>query len=153
MRALASGHRFQLLIAGALVAPSLLLLNACAPPTPDWHAIGQQAVQIHATCESQHPDSALAAEQCANPQIGNLYAGAGFPDMDVLDAYLTKREAIAARKDRRIISAEDARADFAQALAEENTLLQQRAASRAQLAASTMPFFCSHIDSHSMICQ
>ena len=31
--------------------------------------------------------------------------------MDVINAYLTKREAIAARKDRKIISEEDARAD------------------------------------------
>jgi hypothetical protein len=85
-------------------------------------------------------------------QIGNLYASAGFPDMDVIDAYLAKREAIAARKDRHIISIEDARADFAQALAEENTLLQ-RAANRAILSASTMPYFCNRIDSHSMICE
>jgi len=146
------GLRFQSRISGALAAILLLLLAACTP-LPDWHAIAQQAVQIHATCESQHPDSALATEQCANPQIGNLYAAAGFPDMDVLDAYLAKREAIAARKDRKIISMEDARADFAQALAEENTLLQQRAASRAQLSAATMPFFCNRIDSHSMICE
>ena len=146
-----SGHGFQFRLFGALGASSLLLLAACAP-APDWPAIAQQATQIHATCETQHAESALAAEQCANSQISNLYASAGFPDMDVLDAYLAKREAIAARKDRHMISAEDARADFAQALAEENTFLQQRAASRAQLAASTSPFFCNRIDSHSMIC-
>jgi hypothetical protein len=148
---LTSGHRFRFWLFGALGASSLLLLVACAPG-PDWRAITQRAAQLHATCETQHPENALAAEQCANGQISNLYAGAGFPDMDVLDAYLAKREAIAARKDRHMISAEDARADFAQALAEENTFLQQRAASRAQLAASTSPFFCNRIDSHSMSC-
>jgi hypothetical protein len=129
----------------------LLLLSACAPG-PDWRAIAQQSVQIHATCESQHPDSALATEQCANSQISNLYVSAGFPDMDVVDAYLAKREAIAAQKDRHLISAEDARADFAQALAEENTLLQQRAASRAQLAAATSPVFCDRVGFRSMVC-
>ncbi len=146
-----SGQCFQFRLFGALAASSLLLLAACAPE-PDWRAIAQQAAQIHATCESQHADSALAAEQCATTQIGNLYAGAGFPDMDVLDAYLAKREAIAAQKDRRVISAEDARADFAQALAEENTLLQQRAVGRSQLAASTSPFFCDRIGFRSMVC-
>jgi hypothetical protein len=110
-------------------------------------------MQIHAACESQHPESALATEQCANSQIENLYAANGFPDMDVVDAYLAKREAIAAQKDRHLISAEDARAAFAQALAEENTFLQQRAASRAQLNAATAPFFCDRVGFYSMVCQ
>lgn len=151
MRALTSGHRFQSRLFGALAASFLLLLGACAPE-PDWRAIAQQAAQIHATCESQHPESALATEQCANSQISNLYASAGFPDMDVLEAYLTRREAIAARKDRHAISAEDARAEFAQALADENTALQQRAASRALLVGSTRPFFCDRLGFHSMVC-
>jgi len=147
-----TGRRhFPFQLVGALGAFSLLLLGACTPPT-DWRAIAQQAMQIHATCESQHPDSALATEQCANSQISNLYTSAGFPDMDVVDAYLAKREAIAAQKDRHIISAEDARANFAQALAEENTLLQQRAASRAQLAAAASPLFCDRVGFRSMVC-
>ncbi len=144
-------RRFQFRFLTALGAFSLLLLGACTPP-PDWRAIAQQSVQIHATCASQHPDSALATEQCANGQIGNLYASAGFPDMDVVDAYLAKREAIAAQKDNHTISAVDARAAFAQALAEENTLLQQRAASRAQLAAASSPFFCDRVGFRSMVC-
>jgi hypothetical protein len=135
----------------ALGVASLRLLGACTP-LPDWHAVAKQSEQIHAICETQHPDSALATEQCANSQIGNLYKSVGFPDMDVIDAYLAKREAIAARKDRKIISTEDARADFAQALAEENTLLQQRAASRAQLNAASSPFFCDRVGFHSMVC-
>lgn len=146
-----SGRRCQSPLFAALGATSLLLLAACTPP-PDWRAIAQQSMQIHAACESQHPDSALAAEQCANGQISNLYTSAGFPDMDVVDAYLAKREAIAAKKDRHLISAEDARADFAQALADENTLLQQRAASRAQLAAATSPVFCDRVGFRSMVC-
>jgi hypothetical protein len=147
-----SGHGFQSQIFAALGATFLLLLGACTP-LPDWRAIAQQSMQIHAACGSQHPDSALATEQCANPQIENLYTSNGFPDMDVVDAYLAKREAIAAQKDRHLISAEDARAAFAQALAEENTFLQQRAASRAQFTAATTPFFCDRVGFHSMVCR
>jgi hypothetical protein len=148
-----SGHRFPSRIFAALSAGFLvLLLGACTAPV-DWRAIAQQSMQIHTSCESQHPESALATEQCANSQIENLYAANGFPDMDVVDAYLAKREAIAARKDRHLISAEDARADFAQALAEENTFLQQRAASRAQITAATTPLFCDRVGFHSMVCQ
>jgi hypothetical protein len=146
-----SARRFLFRVLAALGAFSLTMLSACTPP-PDWRAIAQQSAQIHATCESQHPDSALATEQCANSQISNLYTSAGFPDMDVVDAYLAKREAIAAQKDRHLISAEDARADFAQALAEENTLLQQRAASRAQFVAATSPVFCDRVGFRSMVC-
>jgi hypothetical protein len=144
-------ERFPFRSFAALSVFSLLFLGACTP-LPDWRAIAKQSEQIHAVCETQHPESALATEQCANSQIGNLYVTSGFPDMDVINAYLTKREAIAARKDRKIISEEDARADFAQALAEENTLLQQRSASRAQMAAATSPFFCDRVGFHSMVC-
>jgi hypothetical protein len=146
-----TGGQFRSPSFAALAAVSLLLLDACTP-LPDWRAVAQQAMQIHATCAGQHATSALATEQCANPQISNLYASAGFPDMDVVAAYLAKREAIAAQKDRHAISDEDARADFAQALAEENTLLQQRAASRAQLAAASAPFFCDRVGFHSLVC-
>src|SRR6185437_6607425 len=75
-----SGRRCQSPLFAALGATSLLLLAACTP-LPDWRAIAQQSMQIHAACESQHPDSALATEQCANGQISNLYTSAGFPDM------------------------------------------------------------------------
>jgi hypothetical protein len=149
---MSSARRYQFPIFAAFSAVSVLILGACTPPT-DWRTIAQQSMQIHAACESQHPESALATEQCANSQIENLYASNGFPDMDVVDAYLAKREAIAAQKDRKIISAEDARAAFAQALAEENTFLQQRAASRAQFNAATSPFFCDRVGFHSMVCQ
>jgi hypothetical protein len=103
-------------------------------------------------CGAQHPGSALAAEECANGPIRNLYASAGYPDMDVLDAYLAQREAIAARQDGHGISPQEARAEYAQALAQENTLLQQRVASRAQLSAATMPRFCDRVGFESMMC-
>ena len=136
---------------GTIGALSVLLLGGCAVG-PDWDAIPQQATQIRSSCEAQHPESASAAERCANEPIRNLYASASFPDMDVIDAYLAQREAIAAEQDRHVISPEAARAQYAQALAQENTFLQQRAASRAQTAAATMPIFCNRVGFRAMIC-
>jgi hypothetical protein len=141
----------DLRIWGVIGALSILLLSGCAAG-PDWDAIPQQATQIRSACETQHPESALAAEQCANGPIRNLYASAGFPDMDVIDAYLAQREAIASELDRHAISPEVARAQYAQALAQENTFLQQRIASRAQTIAATAPMFCNRIGFYSMIC-
>ncbi|HEY1505358.1 MAG TPA: hypothetical protein VGF92_13715 [Stellaceae bacterium] len=136
---------------GALGALSIFALGGCTPG-PDWDAIPQQAAQIRSACETQHPESVLAAEQCANGSIRNLYASASFPDMDVIDAYLAQREATAAQQDRHAISPETARAQYAQALAQENTFLQQRAASRAQIAAATSPVFCNRIGFRSLVC-
>lgn len=138
----------------ALIA-TLLLAAGCAPG-PDWAAIGQQAAQLRAGCESQYKSgvikTALATEQCANPPIRDLYASAGFPDMDVIDAYFARREAIAAQIDRKAIAPEEARADFAQALVDENTALQQRAASRAMVDAATAPMLCDRLGGPTMIC-
>lgn len=155
------GHRRALSSPARAALPLIatLLLGGCAVG-PDWGAIGQQADQLRAGCESQHTagtiKTALATEQCANPPIHNLYASARYPDIDVLDAYFAKREAIAAQLDRRAISPEDAKAEFAQALVDRNTALQQRVTNRAQgLAAinSTMPVFCNRIGHGAMICQ
>ncbi len=146
-----SEHYLQRRLWGALGVLSIAVLGGCAAG-PDWAAISQQATQIRANCESQHPDSALAAEQCANGPIRTLYASAGFPDMDVIDAYVAQREAIAERLDSRTISLREARAEYAQALAQENTMLQQRAANRAAVAAASTPMFCNRIGFHSMIC-
>jgi len=138
----------------ALIA-TLFIVSACALG-PDWAAIGQQAEQFRAGCESQYNSgiikTALATEQCANPAIRNLYASAGFPDMDVLDAYFARREAIAAQIDRKAIPPEEARADFAQALVDENTALQQRAASRAMAYAASTPMFCDRLGRMTLIC-
>jgi hypothetical protein len=144
-------YHLQLRVWGAIGALSLFLLGGCAVG-PDWDAIPQQAAQIRSACETQHPESARAAEQCANGPIRTLYASASFPDMDVIDAYLAQREAIAAELDRHAISPEAARAQYAVALAQENTFLQQRAASRAQTTAATAPMFCNRVGFHSMIC-
>lgn len=142
------GHR-HLRLYGALGA--LALLGGCIPSF-DWDAVRRQSEQIRAGCASVHPDSAVAAEQCANGPIRALYASGGFPDMDVIDAYLAHREVIATWQDSRTISPQQARADYADALAQENTLLLQRRASRAQISAATVPMFCDPFDFHSMIC-
>src|ERR1700722_17398226 len=88
------------------VIAALALLGGCVA-RPDWAAINQQAQQIRAACESQHAagtiKTSFATEQCANGSIRNLYVSAGFPDMDVLDAYFARREAIAAQEDRHAI--------------------------------------------------
>src|SRR5262249_34543408 len=109
-----------------------------------------------AACESRHQSgelrSVLATEQCANTQIRNLYAANGFPDMDVLDAYLARREAIAAAEDRGTISPEEARAQFAEAQVQQNTSLQQRAGSRAAFAYWNAPMFCQRVGPGMLTC-
>jgi hypothetical protein len=143
--------RLEFGASAAIGALSMLFLSGCTVG-PDWDAIPQQATQIRSACETQHHESAFAAEQCANGSIRNLYASASFPDMDVIDAFLAQREAIASEFDRHAISPEVARAQYALALAQENTFLQQRIASRAQTAAATAPMFCNRAGFHSLIC-
>ncbi len=75
--------------------------------------------------------------------------------MDVLEAYLARREAIADQWDRHVIGEPEARADFAQAAVEQNTQLQARAANRAMGAAAaraSMPMFCTR-NGPTLICQ
>jgi hypothetical protein len=136
----------------------LLLVNGCTVD-PDWNVLQQQAAQIRAACDSQHAagtiKTALATEQCANPPIHKLYADAHFFDLDVIDAYLAKREAIAAQQDRKAIGPEDTRAQLAQALVDENTALQQRSTNRAVTTAasySPLPLVCNHFGPGPLIC-
>ena len=123
-----------------------LLLAGCGIG-PNWPAIAQQAANIRATCESQLKSGIvrthLAVEDCANPPIRNLYVQAGWPDIDVLDAYLAKREAIAAQWDRKAITPQQARAEYAQALVDENTQLQRRYADRAATLRAVSPMICT----------
>jgi hypothetical protein len=137
-----------------------LLGTGCAALNgPDWQAISQQSAQIRAGCESQFAGGTIkthfATEQCANPPIHALYAQNSWPDMDLLEAYFARRESIAEQWDRKAITAEEARAEFAQAAAEQNTQLQTRAANRAVGAAafrSNQPLFCTR-SGPTMICQ
>lgn len=137
----------------------MLALLAAGCAGVDWASISQQATGLRASCESQLTSGAiktrLAAEQCANPAIHDLYARAGWPDMDILDAYLAKREAIAAQWDRNAISPEEARAELAQANVVQNSELQQRATNRAAGVAAlraNMPVICTR-RGPTLICQ
>jgi hypothetical protein len=130
---------------------SFLLLCGCALG-PNWASIAQQARQIQATCTAQHLDSASAAERCSQGPIRSLYVDAGFLDLDVIDSYLARRAAIAAEEDRHAISPETARAEYAEALAQQNTMLQQRVASRAQISAARGPLYCNRVTFGSMVC-
>lgn len=113
----------------AIVALLLLpLLAGCAAPA-DWPRVDQQAFTIRAACERQHRDGLiatdLATEQCANGSIRQLYSDAGYPQMDVLDRYLARRDAIAAAVDRGTITAADAYVKLAEAQTEQNAALKQ----------------------------
>lgn len=113
----------------AIISAALLpLLGGCAV-APDWTKVGQQAYTIRAACERQHEDGLIASargtEICANDRIHQLYADAGYPQMDVLALYLQQREAVAAAVDRGTITAADAHVRLAEAQTLQNTALQQ----------------------------
>jgi hypothetical protein len=120
---MSKAHVFPKLFATA----SVLALGACA--APNWTTIDQQAFTIRAACERQRDngliDSELATERCANPTIHRLYADAHYPQMDVLDQYLARREAIAFAVDRKTIAPSDAPVKLAEAEAEQVAALQQ----------------------------
>jgi hypothetical protein len=110
------------------VGASMLSLAACA--APNWTTIDQQAFTIRAACERQYNkgliDSALATERCANGTIHRMYADAHYPQMDVLDQYLARREAIANAVDRKTITPSDAPVKLAEAETEQVSALQQK---------------------------
>ena len=110
-----------------LAAASMLALAACA--APNWTTIDQQAFTIRAACERQHNNglipTALATERCANGTIRRLYADSNYPQMDVLDQYLARREAIANAVDRRTIAPNEAPVKLSEAETEQVSALQQ----------------------------
>jgi hypothetical protein len=115
-------HVFPKLFAAA----SLLSLAACA--APNWTTLDQQAFTIRAACERQRDNglisSELGTERCSNATIHRLYADAHYPQMDVLDQYLARREAIAFAVDRKTIAASDAPVKLAEAETEQVSALQ-----------------------------
>ncbi len=140
------------------VAIFALSLAACATG-PSVDAINQQALQIRTGCDAQHTagtiPSNLATEQCASGPIHDLYANAKFGDLDVLEAYQARREAIAAQLDRKAIPPEEAKAQLAQARVEMNSEVQRRQSNRAVSAAaaySTFPTVCNRVGPGTMIC-
>jgi hypothetical protein len=110
-----------------LAAASMLALAACA--APNRTTIDQQAFTIRAACERQHNNglipTALATERCANGTILRLYADSNYPQMDVLDQYLARREAIAFAVDRKTIAPNEAPVKLAEAETEQVAALQQ----------------------------
>jgi hypothetical protein len=117
-------HLFPKLFA----ATSVVALVACA--APNWTMLDQQAFTIRAACERQHNNglipTELGTERCANSTIHQLYADAHYPQMDVLDRYLARREAIAFAVDRKTIAPSDAPVKLAEAETEQIAALQQR---------------------------
>ncbi len=127
-----------------LAAAFLVLLAGCAPPGRDWGAIQAQSQDIRAACEREEAGkSRLKIEGCANIQIRDLYASAGFRDMDILDAYLSQRMSIAERQDAGKISALEVNGEMAQAKAAANSAEQARATNRAAAAAIMAPVTCT----------
>jgi hypothetical protein len=120
---MSTSHLFPKIFAAA----SVVLLAACA--APNWTTLDQQAFTIRAACERQHNNglisSELATEHCANGTIHRLYADAHYPQMDVLDQYLARREAIANAVDRKTIAPNDAPVKLAEAETEQVAALQQ----------------------------
>jgi hypothetical protein len=116
-------HLLPKLFAGA----SIVGLTACA--APNWTTIDQQAFTIRAACERQHNNglipTALATERCANGSIHDLYADAHYPQMDVLDQYLARREAIAFAVDRKTVAPNDAPVKLAEAETEQVFALER----------------------------
>jgi hypothetical protein len=134
---------FMKVVASLLVA----LLMGCAP---NWQAIAQRSNQTRKSCEAElasgNLKNHLEVEQCANPSIRADYAAAGDPDMDLVDEYLTRREAIAAQLDRGAIPVTEAAAERASAAATANSEAERRETGRAARAAaimSTMPVTCT----------
>jgi hypothetical protein len=120
---MSTSHLFPKIFLGA----SLLSLAACA--APNWTTLDQQAFTIRAACERQHNDglisTELGTERCANGTIHRLYADSHYPQMDVLDQYLARREAIAFAVDRKTIAPSDAPVKLAEAETEQVAALQQ----------------------------
>ena len=127
-----------------------LLLVGCVASGADWKAIDQRANQTHKSCEAELTNGNLKThldvEQCANPTIRAYYAASGDPDMDLVDEYFTRREAIAAQLDRGAIPVTEAAAERASAAAAANSEAERREngrAARATAILSTMPVTCT----------
>jgi hypothetical protein len=87
-------------------------------------------------------------ERCAAPKVHDIYARAGVGDIDLLDAYQAKREAIAEREDVGQITETEANAEIAQARADGISALQVRVNERTRttaaiLSATPAPMTCT----------
>lgn len=74
----------------------------------------------------------------AQPKVHDIYARAGVGDIDLLDAYQAKREAIAEREDVGQITETEANAEVAQARADGISVLQARVNERTRTTAAIL---------------
>jgi hypothetical protein len=137
---------FMKVVANLLVA----LLIGCAPNGSDWDAIAQRGTLTRKSCEAELANgnfkTHLAVEQCANRSIRAEYAAFGFADIDLINSYFAKREAIAAQLDRGAIPATEAVAEIASARSTAISEVENRQNGRVARAAailSTMPVTCT----------
>jgi hypothetical protein len=128
----------------------LLTMVGCAPSGTDWGAIARRAELTRKSCEAELANgnfkTRLAVERCANRTIRAEYAAFGFRDIDLIDAYFAKREAVAARLDSGTTTDLEARAEIASARSAEISEMESRQNGRTAAAAailSTMPVTCT----------
>jgi hypothetical protein len=132
-----------------IVAAGVTLAGCVTPPATDWGAVKVQADGVRATCESWYArEGRLTVERCANGVIRLLYAKAGLRDMDILNAYLAQRQAIAESQDSGRITEVEANAEMAQARAVADSAAQARGSERAAIMAIALapalpPVTCS----------
>jgi hypothetical protein len=113
--------------------------SACAAPGPDWVALANQANEVRAQCAAAESGNGhLAVERCAAPKVHDIYAKGDAADIDLLDAYQAKREAIAEREDGGQITETEAKAEIAQARADGISALRARFNERARTTASIL---------------
>lgn len=131
------------------IAAICCAVSACAAPGPDWAALRNQANEVRAQCAAaESRNGHLAGERCAAPKVHDIYAKAGVADIDLLDAYQAKREAIAEREDVGQITETEANAEIAQARADGISALQARVNERTRttaaiLSATPTPMTCT----------
>ncbi len=122
-----------------IIAAAGAILAGCGK-APDWGAVKVQADGVRATCGSWYAREArLAVERCAAGSIRLLYVRAGLRDMDILDAYLAERQAIAERQDAGQITEVEANAEMAQARAVADSAAQTRGGEREAMATALAP--------------
>lgn len=113
---------------------AVLLLAGCATG-PNWDAVHAQADKIAQQCMEKRlkgylPDKA-ASVRCASPGILELYAGHGWPYMDLLQYERAQLLAIMEREDRGEFTEAQADAAFAEVLMRVNSEIENRRAADA----------------------
>ena len=110
----------------ALCLSAAIALSGCLPVPPPKapNRLVGPSNAIRAECASQ--PTRLAQERCANPRILALYRADGSMPMDIGEAYMARREAIAEKMDRGEISEAEGDAEMAEARVRANAEGQRR---------------------------